>query len=129
VRAHTPCILLVDDEPFILSATASLLRSAGYKVHACEQWTGVASAMHRENPDLVLLDYNMPAIKGDELCRILKRNSTRLDLRVVIFSSEEESELVDVVERAGADGYIRKNVAGHVLLKSVDDMLEETCTV
>jgi len=116
-------ILLVDDEPFILSATAQLLRNAGYKVHACEQWTGVAAAVHTESPDLVLLDYNMPAIKGDELCRILKRNTNRPEMQIVIFSSEDESDLVDITRRAGADGYIRKNVAGHVLLQSIQARL------
>ncbi|TLM66853.1 MAG: response regulator [Actinobacteria bacterium] len=120
-------ILLVDDEPFILTATASLLRGAGHEVIACEQWTGVASAVHREHPDVVLLDYNMPAIKGDELCRILKRNSVNPDMKVLIFSSEPEHDLVEIVSRSGADGYIPKNIAGHILLQRINASV--SCTV
>lgn len=121
---QTPTILLVDDEPFILDATARLLRSAGFNVHTCEQWTGVAATIHREDPDLILMDYNMPSIKGDDLCRILKRNMSGNGSPIIIFSSEPEADLLDIVRRSGADGYIRKNVAGHVLLQRVRDALE-----
>jgi len=117
-------ILLVDDEPFILSATASLLRSAGHTVHTCEQWAGVATTVRNEEPDLILMDYNMPSLKGDDLCRILKRNVINEAMKIVIFSSEPESDLRDIVARCGADGYIKKNVAGHILLQGINDKLE-----
>lgn len=113
-------ILLVDDEPFILSATAQLLRAAGHVVHTCEQWVGVAATVRNEDPDLILLDYNMPSVKGDDLCRILKRNAVSDDMKIVIFSSEPESDLVSIVAECGADGYIKKNVAGHTLLQRIE---------
>jgi len=115
-------ILLVDDEPFILSATAQLLRNAGYQVHTCEQWAGVASIVRDEEPDLILLDYNMPSLKGDDLCAILKRNVINPEMKIVIFSSEPEDFLIDTVRRCGADGYIKKNVAGHQLLNRVNEV-------
>ena len=117
-------ILLVDDEPFILSATASLLRSAGHTVHTCEQWAGVATTVRNEEPDLILMDYNMPSLKGDDLCRILKRNVINEAMKIVIFSSEPESDLRDIVAQCGADGYIKKNVAGHILLQGINEKLE-----
>lgn len=117
-------ILLVDDEPFILTATANLLRGAGHEVHVCEQWTGVAAKVREEQPDLVLMDYNMPIIKGDDLCKILKRNSGERSMKIVIFSSEPESDLVRIVSECGADGYIKKNAAGHVLLQRIEGALE-----
>lgn len=115
-----PKILLVDDEPFILSATAQLLRSAGYQVHTCEQWAGVATAVRNEDPDVVLLDYNMPSLKGDDLCSILKRNMVNSAMKIIIFSSESESDLRLIVRRCGADGFIKKNVPGHQLLQRVE---------
>lgn len=120
-QSHT--ILLVDDEPFILENTARLLRSAGHTVHTCEQWTGVAAKIHTEHPDIILMDFNMPSIKGDDLCRILKRTMVDEKTPIVIFSSEPEHDLIDIVARSGADGYIKKNVAGHVLLGSIENAL------
>lgn len=114
-------ILMVDDESFILSATAQFLRSSGYEVHTCDQWMGVATVIRSACPDLILMDYNMPGIKGDEMCRILKRNASDAGLRIVIFSSEPETDLVEIVQQSGADGFIRKNTPGHVLLETLDE--------
>jgi len=114
---------MVDDEPFILSATAQFLRSSGYKVQTCDQWVGVAPVVHKMCPDLILLDYNMPGLRGDDMCRILKRNSVGIDMRIIIFSSEPEADLVSIVERCGADGYIRKNTPGHKLIELVQEEL------
>lgn len=116
-------ILLVDDEPFILSATAQLLRAAGHQVHTCEQWAGVATTVRNEEPDLVLLDYNMPSLKGDDLCKILKRNVINPDMKIIIFSSEPEADLVRITADCGADGYIKKNVAGHTLLQRIEQVV------
>lgn len=113
-------ILMVDDEPFILSATAQFLRSSGYDVHTCDQWMGVAAVVRNTEPDLILMDYNMPGLKGDEMCRILKRNSADVDPRIVIFSSEPEADLIEIAGRCGADGYVPKSVPGHVLLEKID---------
>jgi CheY-like chemotaxis protein len=117
-------IVLVDDEPFILEATARLLRSAGHTVHTCDQWTGVAAVVRTAHPDLILMDYNMPSIKGDDLCMILRRTMVDERTRIIIFSSEPESDLREIVARCGADGFVQKNVAGHVLLNSVESLLD-----
>ena len=121
---NSKTILLVDDEPFILSATATLLRSAGHRVHTCDQWTGVAKTVRDENPDLILMDYNMPALKGDDLVAILKRNMMQTDMKIYIFSSEPEMDLIRITSRCGADGYIKKNVAGHLLLRQIESALQ-----
>ncbi|PKQ30446.1 MAG: hypothetical protein CVT60_00270 [Actinobacteria bacterium HGW-Actinobacteria-10] len=118
-------ILMVDDEPFILSATAQFLRSSGYEVHTCDQWVGVAPIVRDVRPDLILMDYNMPGLMGDDMCRILKRNAANADLRIVIFSSEPETDLVSIVERCGADGFIRKNIPGHMLLELMTAHIDE----
>lgn len=118
-------ILLVDDEPFVLSSTAQLLRAAGHKVHTCEQWAGVATTVRNEEPDLILMDYDMPTLKGDDLCKILKRNVMRAGMKIIIFSSEPEQDLIRIVANCGADGYISKNAAGHLLLQQIDTALED----
>jgi DNA-binding response OmpR family regulator len=121
--AVRPKILLVDDEPFILSAVGGVLRSGGFDVLTCEMWAGVANMVRTENPDIVLLDYNMPSLKGDNICVILKRNIQDSAMKVILFSSEAEKELSQIAERCGADGYIKKNTPGPELLRMLDEML------
>ena len=115
-------ILLVDDDPFILSATAQLLRAADHEVHTCQEWAGVAATVRAKSPHLILVDYNMPSLKGDDLCAILKRNMGGSS-KIVIYSSEPESDLVRIVAACGADGYIRKNKPGHLLLEEIATIL------
>lgn len=116
-------VLIVDDEPFILAAVSRLLRSHGHTVHTCDEWTQVAAAVRTNQPDVVLMDYNMPSIKGDDLCSILKRNNHGSQVRIIIFSSEPEIELVKIVERCGADGYIKKDLPAESLIEHLDRIL------
>jgi len=122
-------ILIVDDEPFILSATARLLGNEGHSVNTCEQWAGVATAVRVDQPDLLLLDYNMPGIKGDDLCAILKRNSINPNMKIIMFSSEPAEFLENVVKACGADGYIKKDVALDILLARIEQVLRATSAV
>lgn len=108
-------VLIVDDEPFLLSAVSTLLRRAGFGVHTCEQWVGVASAVRRVHPDVVLLDYNMPSLRGDDICRALKHNEDH-EMKVLLFSSEPESDLQQIASSCGADGYVCKDVPASDLI-------------
>lgn len=101
-------IVLVDDDAFIMNATADLLRGAGFHVHTCDQWTELMGLLRSTDPSLILLDYNMPTIKGDDICGALKRNMSDKPVKIVIFSSEEESRLRVIVGECGADGYLSK---------------------
>jgi DNA-binding response OmpR family regulator len=102
-------VLLVDDEPFILTVSSRLLSEAGFDVCTCGIWTELTGLIMQEQPDLIMLDYNMPGLKGDDICSVLKRNILNPGMKVVLFSSEDEAFLRSVSISCGADGYIRKN--------------------
>ena len=84
-------ILIVDDEPFILDVMSRLLGDAGYEIHTCYLWSGIANAVRVRQPNLVLLDYNMPGLRGDAICEILKRSAPASGMKIVLFSSEERT--------------------------------------
>lgn len=115
----TGTVLIVDDEPSILSMVSTVLGNAGFVTRTCHMWPGVANMMRAAEPDLVLLDYNMPGVNGSDLCRILKRNSCGGDVKIVLYSAEDESDLVRIVSECGADGYIRKNTPPQQLVARV----------
>lgn len=126
MSANKQTIMLIDDEPFMLSAMQSLLGSAGYSVYSCNDWTVVASQVRQTNPDLVLLDYNMPSLKGDKICEILKRNMTGdSNMQIFIFSSEPEPDLIRIVSQCGADGYVRKNLPATELLGRIGGIMQK----
>lgn len=121
-------ILLVDDEPFLLNAISALLRGAGYDVATCEQWVGVAGLVRSFEPDVILLDYNMPSLRGDDICRALKRNATERPMRVLLFSSEPENDLRHIAERCGADGFICKHVPSAELVMRISAAVGQKST-
>lgn len=116
-------VLIVDDEPTILNAVSTVLKSAGFDTHTCHMWPGVARSVRDHMPDIVLLDYNMPGVKGSEICRILKRNAMGGHMKVMLFSAEPESDLVRIVDECGADGYIRKNTPAPLLVDTVRHLI------
>jgi CheY-like chemotaxis protein len=69
---------------------------------------GSTNAVIRLQPDLVLLDVNMPALSGDRLAEVLRANAYTRNVMVVLHSSNDEDHLRTTARRLGLDGYICK---------------------
>ena len=99
-------ILIVDDESMILNVLSKQLMSLGYE---CETETSGLSAVQRIKRiryDLMLIDINMPHMKGTELLMYAKRIDHNLP--VVMISGVESIELVRKTLREGAFDYLMK---------------------
>lgn len=116
-------VVVFDDEPFIAQTVAKVLEGAGFHVTVCSEWAGVSRVISAEEPTLVLLDYNMPVLKGDSICEILKRNSVNQDLKIVLYSSEPANDLARIVNSCGADGFIAKSSTPEQLVARVKEYL------
>lgn len=116
-------VLVVDDS----EATAHLLQvelsAQGHEVMTANSADAATKIILKKKtrPDLVLLDVRMPGINGEEFCRFIKGNSLFAGIQVLLCSAEEEGELKKIVERAGADGYIRKD---SLIAKEILDLLQ-----
>jgi DNA-binding response OmpR family regulator len=126
-------ILLVDDDPDLLAVTGFALQQAGFLVVKATDGVAALDAFQREQPDLAVLDINMPRMTGFELAQKL-RERTRIPLLMLTARSEEE----DVVKALalGADDYLSKPFSPKILLARVKALLrragkeaEETATV
>ncbi|MBI5191773.1 MAG: response regulator [Nitrospirae bacterium] len=111
-------ILLVDDNALSSKVIGQLLAGAGYTVEFLNSPFGIFKEIREFMPDLVLMDLDMPALKGDSLSQLLNRKLPDVEHRVVLFSAADDDVLGDAVRRAGAVGYIRKT-DGH------DEILEQ----
>jgi two-component system, chemotaxis family, chemotaxis protein CheY len=115
-------ILIVDDEPFILSAASRILRDAGFVVYTCELWAKVSSFARRTQPDLILLDYDMTSLNGAEVCGILKQELGD-EVKVVIFSATDRDELDEDIRENMADGYIKKTISPPELVGNINNFI------
>lgn len=127
-------ILLIDDHPMLRNGVKQLIgMDARLQViaEASNGEQGVALA-EQHDPDLILLDLNMPGINGLETLDRLRQ--TDLSGRIVVFSvSNHEDDVVSALKR-GADGYLLKDMEPEDLLKALHQaaagqmVLSETLT-
>jgi len=98
-------ILIVDDEPQLRRVMLATLTDLGYTVVDARSGEEALEKFHRETPDLVLLDLNMPGIGGLETCRVIRSGS---DVPIIILSVRNaERDKVEALD-AGADDYVTK---------------------
>ena len=100
-------VLIVDDHDGFRTRVRALLDVAGYDVvgEAGDGSTGVTEAA-RLDPDLVLLDVQLPDISGFEVARRLREHHG--SPAIVLISSRDRSDYGGRIERSGADGFITK---------------------
>ncbi len=101
-------ILLADSESKTRSSTAKHLQNLGYSV--CETADGektIAKAFTYD-PQLIILDLQLPKIDGYQICRMLKGNSTTENIPIIAVSIfESKAKKINIIE-CGADDYVEK---------------------
>ena len=101
-------ILVVDDDERHLISTQEVLTNEGYDVFTYSWWLGVTNFVRKLQPDLILLDINMPALSGTGLSSLLLSNTGTKSIPIVFYSSNDEDSLRKAVSEYGARGYICK---------------------
>lgn len=116
-------ILVVDDDPDLLEITRELLELDGHRVRVQQSPFGTTKSVLEFDPDLILLDVNMPGLSGDRLATLLIRGDEDVKRRVVLYSSNDEIALHRAAIEVGAEGYIPKG-DGLKLRRRVRELLE-----
>lgn len=101
-------ILIIDDDFAHLISTRGILEAEGYVVFTHTQGFGTTNLVKQIQPDLVLLDVNMPGLSGENLASVLKANSATRDTPIAFYSSNDEDNLRAAVKKFGVDGYVAK---------------------
>jgi CheY-like chemotaxis protein len=101
-------ILVVDDEPDVVSLIERTLRADGFQVLSAYDGIGALDLVTREKPDLILLDIMMPMMSGYEVCEQLKSNPQTQDIPILCLSSAHAPEARAQGMRAGAVDLITK---------------------
>ena len=129
-------VLVVDDEPTSIQALGNLLKD-NYRVQVAnsgDRALATLQASHRPQPDLILLDIQMPGLDGYEVCRRLKADPQTRGIDVIFVSarnavSDEEYGLslgaVDYITKPFSPAIVRARVDTHMRLRHKTDLLEE----
>lgn len=119
-------VLVIDDSRVVLELAKLALEEAGYRVITRSRTSGAVSAILATQPDLVLLDVNMPLVGGDMIAGILARTGPTLKTTIVLHSSLPIELLRLKAIAAGAHGYIAKTANGADLVRQVRHWLWRT---
>src|SRR5829696_7836085 len=98
-------VLVIDDSLIVLEVAKVSLEDAGFHVITRSRTSGAVSAILTVQPDIVLLDVNMPMISGDVIAGILARTAPALNTAVILHSSLPIELLRLKAIAAGAHGY------------------------
>jgi DNA-binding response OmpR family regulator len=122
-KAGARRILLVDDDPDLVSRIGQLLED-DYEVVSTTDWGELNRFFFRDGVDLVLMDVNLPILRGDRLVQVLRaavRDGRRTP--IVYFSSADEDTMRRLVAETGADGYLSKSVRAAELIAAIERYL------
>ncbi len=89
---RAPRVLLVDDEPIILSIVEINLRLSGFEVATCSNGEDALQRAEEFGPDVVVLDVVLPGIDGFEVCRRLRTLPAVSDVPVIMLTAQAQDE-------------------------------------
>ena len=104
-------VLIVEDNPANMTLAVFLLESAGHTVlKAVDAETGLGMAFH-EQPDLILMDIQLPGMDGLEAIGLLKADEATRTIPVIALTALAMKGDEERIRAAGCDGYIAKPLA------------------
>jgi len=117
-------ILIIDDDRNLQKTISGILRKEGYNViSAVDGMQGVMFA-HRNSPDLVILDYSMPAGDGLSVAHKIKLSVKTQDTPIVVYSGRHIEELREELLPEGITEFVQKPDMEE-LLKKINAFLKE----
>lgn len=121
-------ILAVDDDPRILSLLRTVLGWSAREVHTLDDPLRFWSALEEVQPDLLVLDVDMPHVTGIELARALRTDPRWAQLPIVFLTARTDPDTIRRAYAAGADDHVGKPLVVEELMTRVRNRLERVPT-
>ncbi len=116
-------ILIVEDDEKLRNELKIFLSHQGYQTECLKKFDNTIHDILEINPNLILLDINLPGVDGEYICKEIRKQS---DMGIIAVTSRDNEldELVSI--NYGADHYITKPFNIHILLAKVNSLLRRT---
>lgn len=116
-------ILVVDDEEKIVDVVKSYLEHSGFKVYCAYSGKKALEIFKNINPSLVILDLMLPDLSGEEICKLLRKES-RVPI-IMLTAKVEEDNILNGLD-IGADDYVTKPFSPKLLIARVLALLRRS---
>ncbi len=117
-------IMVVDDDPIILEFLTNLLQPWGLQVTCLGNSLEFWEVLTATQPDLLILDLEMPTFKGIELCQVIRSDPQWISLPILMITARQEAEIIAQAFAAGCDDFVRKPIIEPELIARIIKHLE-----
>jgi excisionase family DNA binding protein len=118
-------VLVVDDDKQIIEMFKDLFaRNDRYDVRFCSTGYDAGLMTEQFRPNVIILDYMLPDVNGNVVCRRIREHDELKDTRIIFVSGVVNPEEIDSLKAAGADDFVRKPFDVGALLKRIDELTE-----
>jgi CheY-like chemotaxis protein len=118
-------ILVIDDEPDVVSYLSAFLEDEGFQVHSASNGPDGLALAREEAPDLITLDITMPGMSGIEVLTSLRRDDHLSPIPVVIITGVTSFDrLTDYRDVRPPEGFMQKPIDLVKLLSTIEGILD-----
>jgi len=117
-------VLVVDDDEAIVEMFTELLERDGrFEVKTASTGYEAGILTEQFRPDIMLLDFKLPDINGNAVCRTIRANPNYEHMKIIVLSGVADPDEVADLEAAGADEFIRKPFDIHLVINRMNQLL------
>jgi len=118
-------VLIVDDDAEIVELISDILtREGGFEIRTASSGYEAGMITQQFRPDLILLDYMLPDVNGNVVCRTIRRNPEFENTRIIIISGVIKQEEIEQLLKSGAEDFVHKPFTISELMDKVTAALQ-----
>lgn len=117
-------VLVVDDDPEIVELFVDVLqRDNRFEVQTASTGYDAGMITNEFQPDLIILDYMLPDVNGDVVCRTIRSKEELKDTKIIIVSGVVNQEEINALMAAGADDFVKKPFNIEMLIQRIGQLV------
>lgn len=120
-----PDILIVEDEPAILTSLEFILGHAGWTTQSVTDGEAAIKAVQSALPKMVVLDLMLPKINGFEVLKILRNSAATKNLPIMILTAKGQQQDKRTAQELGASSFVTKPYANTDVVAAVQSLIGE----
>lgn len=122
-------IVIVDDNPIILRLFTRLLQRAGFVPITASNGQDALNLILDKKPDAAIIDFMLPVMSGIEICEAIRKDSSYDKVKLILFTSDQDSKTKKRALDAGANAVVVKGVEAQELIETVVNLLKKDISV
>ncbi|HTV90605.1 MAG TPA: response regulator [Stellaceae bacterium] len=123
-------VLVVEDNPLNMKLFSAMIAAEGYEVLEANSGQSGLEMAHRQRPDLIIMDIQLPGMSGLEVTQSLKADSETHDIPIIATTAFATRGDEETIMASGCDAYMAKPIAISQFLELIESLVArrpQTC--